>query len=74
MDYKTDIENKIKHSSINSPDNSKIIEKFVQKNQEEKIIAVQGLGYAGSVMSLVCANAIFGDYAIIGIDLLTKRA
>jgi len=73
VDYKTDIENKIKHSSINSPDNSNIIEKFVQKNQEKKIIAVQGLGFVGSVMSLVCANAINGDYAIIGIDLPTKR-
>ena len=50
-----------------------VIEKFVQKNQGKKIIAVQGLGFVGSVMSLVCANAINGDYAIIGIDLPTKR-
>ena len=73
MDYKTDIENKIKHSSINSPDNSKIIEKFVKKNHEKKIIVVQGLGFVGSVMSLVCANALNDDYAVIGVDLPTNH-
>jgi len=46
---------------------------FLQNNSSKKIIVVQGLGFVGSVMSLVCANAINGDYAIIGIDLPTKR-
>jgi len=34
---------------------------------------VQGLGFVGSVMSLVCANAVKGDYAVIGVDLPNKR-
>jgi len=44
------------------------IDKFVAKNNKQ-VIAVQGLGFVGSVMSLVCANAIDGDYAVIGVDL-----
>tara|TARA_Y100000590_G_C15747715_1_gene1022841 strand:- start:7197 stop:8624 length:1428 start_codon:yes stop_codon:yes gene_type:complete len=46
---------------------------FLQKNNSKKIIVVQGLGFVGSVMSLVCSNAINGDYAVIGIDLPTDR-
>ena len=34
---------------------------------------MQGLGFVGSVMSLVCANAVKGDYAVIGVDLPNKR-
>ena len=37
------------------------------------VIAVQGLGFVGAVMSLVCANAIDGDYAVIGVDLPRKE-
>ena len=51
----------------------KIIQKFIQKNSTKKIIVVQGLGFVGSVMSLVCANAINGDYAVIGVDVPTGR-
>ena len=47
--------------------------KFVKDNSERKIIVVQGLGFVGSVMSLVCANAINGDYAVIGVDLPNDR-
>ena len=46
---------------------------FINKYSNKKIIAVQGLGFVGSVMSLVCANAIKGDYAVIGVDLPTKH-
>ena len=46
---------------------------FLQKNSSKKIVVVQGLGFVGSVMSLVCANAINGDYAVIGVDVPTKR-
>jgi len=42
---------------------------FIKSAQKKEIIAVQGLGFVGSVMSLVCANAINGDYAVIGVDL-----
>jgi len=51
----------------------KIIQKFIQKNSTKKIIVIQGLGFVGSVMSLVCANAINGDYAVIGVDVPTGR-
>jgi UDP-N-acetyl-D-mannosaminuronate dehydrogenase len=49
------------------------LKSFFKKNSSKKVIVVQGLGFVGSVMSLVCANAIKGDYAIIGIDLPTDR-
>ena len=38
-------------------------------NNDKPIIAVQGLGFVGSVMSLVCANAITADYLVIGVDV-----
>ena len=47
------------------------IDEFVSKNNKP-VIAVQGLGFVGAVMSLVCANAIDGDYAVIGVDLPRK--
>ena len=42
---------------------------FISFNQGKPIVVVQGLGFVGAVMSLVCANAIKGDYAVIGVDL-----
>ena len=47
------------------------IDEFVSKNNKP-VIAVQGLGFVGAVMSLVCANAIKGDYSVIGVDLPRK--
>ena len=52
-------------------DDSINIDDFVAKNNKP-VIAVQGLGFVGAVMSLVCANAIDGDYAVIGVDLPRK--
>ena len=52
-------------------DDTVSIDKFVAKNNKP-VIAVQGLGFVGAVMSLVCANAIDGDYAVIGVDLPRK--
>lgn len=49
------------------------LDKFIQNHINKKIIAIQGLGFVGSVMSLVCANAINGDYAVIGVDLPTEK-
>ena len=49
------------------------LKSYLQKNSSKKVIAVQGLGFVGSVMSLVCSNAIDGDYAVIGIDLPNNR-
>jgi UDP-N-acetyl-D-glucosamine dehydrogenase len=49
------------------------IEDFFSKNQGKKVIVVQGLGFVGAVMSLVCANAITEDYAVIGVDLANEK-
>ena len=45
------------------------LKSFLQKHPSNKVIVVQGLGFVGSVMSLVCANAINGNYAVVGVDL-----
>lgn len=47
----------------------KEIENFLLKNKGKKLIVVQGLGFVGAVMSMVCANAVDEEYAVIGIDL-----
>ena len=48
------------------------IELFLERNKEKKVVLVQGLGFVGAVMSIVCANAIKDEYAVIGVDLPTK--
>lgn len=53
-------------------DDSRAIEQFLFKNQGKKVVVVQGLGFVGAVMSLVCANAITETYAVIGVDLPSK--
>ena len=45
------------------------LDNFVKRNVSKKILVVQGLGFVGSVMSIVCANAPKDDYAVIGVDL-----
>ncbi len=54
-----------------SHNDTKIIDEFITKNKKP-VVVVQGLGFVGAVMSLVCANAINGDYAVIGVDLPRK--
>jgi len=50
-----------------------MIEQFLVTNQGKKVIVVQGLGFVGAVMSLVCANAITEEYAVIGVDLANEN-
>jgi UDP-N-acetyl-D-glucosamine dehydrogenase len=50
-------------------DDSFAIDAFLEKNTGKKVVVVQGLGFVGAVMSLVCANALTEEYAVIGIDL-----
>lgn len=45
------------------------IDAFLMKNKGKPVVVVQGLGFVGAVMSLVCANALTEDYAVIGVDL-----
>jgi len=49
------------------------ISNFVNSFSDKKIIVIQGLGFVGSVMSLVCANSINEEYAVIGVDLPTEH-
>ena len=50
-------------------DDKKNINLFLEKNANKKVIVVQGLGFVGAVMSLVCANSEKEEYAVIGVDL-----
>ena len=50
----------------------KNIDSFLLINKNKKIICVQGLGFVGAVMSLVCANSKNNEYVVIGIDLPNK--
>jgi nucleotide sugar dehydrogenase len=45
------------------------IDRFVARHAGKKVVAVQGLGFVGSVMALVVANALTEEYAVIGVDL-----
>ena len=53
-------------------DDSKNIHDFLVKNAGKKVVVIQGLGFVGAVMSLVCANALTEEYAVIGVDLANK--
>jgi UDP-N-acetyl-D-glucosamine dehydrogenase len=56
---------------VNLDDSFKIGE-FLQRNNGKKVVVVQGLGFVGAVMSLVCANALTEEYAVIGVDLANE--
>jgi UDP-N-acetyl-D-glucosamine dehydrogenase len=45
------------------------IDNFLALHPGKKVVVVQGLGFVGSVMGLVVANALTEEYAVIGIDL-----
>jgi nucleotide sugar dehydrogenase len=47
------------------------IDAFIALHPDKKVVVVQGLGFVGSVMALVVANALTEEYAVIGIDLPT---
>lgn len=50
------------------------IDAFVALHPGKKVVVVQGLGFVGSVMGLVVANALTQEYAVIGIDLPTPAS
>tara|TARA_Y100001970_G_scaffold159011_1_gene194510 strand:+ start:26621 stop:28126 length:1506 start_codon:yes stop_codon:yes gene_type:complete len=54
-------------------DDKNNIDLFLKSNINKKVIVVQGLGFVGSVMSLVCANSQVENYAVIGIDLPNEK-
>ena len=45
------------------------IDNFISQNEGKKVVVIQGLGFVGAVMSLICSNALTEEYAVIGIDL-----
>ena len=55
-------------------DDSSNIQNFLEKNVHKKVVVVQGLGFVGAVMSLVCANAFTEEYAVIGVDLADENS
>jgi UDP-N-acetyl-D-glucosamine dehydrogenase len=42
--------------------------KLLNKKISRPVVAIQGLGFVGAAMSVVCANAIDGEYTVIGVD------
>src|SRR5688572_19589209 len=57
-----------------SPEDKEGIDSFIAGHPGKKVVVVQGLGFVGSVMSLVVANALTEEYAVIGIDLPTPAS
>ena len=55
-------------------DDKKGIDAFIDLHPGKKVVVVQGLGFVGSVMGLVVANALTEEYAVIGIDLPTSQS
>ena len=54
-------------------DDYKNIKDFLDRNLGKKVVVIQGLGFVGAVMSLVCANALTDEYAVIGVDLANEN-
>ncbi len=52
---------------------TKKIDEFLEANQDKKVVVVQGLGFVGAVMSIVVANSDENEYAVIGVDLPSRR-
>ena len=50
-------------------DDKKNIDLFIKRNKNKKIVVVQGLGFVGAAMSVVCANSDNEEYAVLGVDL-----
>ena len=50
------------------------IDAFLQQHTGKKVVVVQGLGFVGAVMSLIVANALTEEYAVIGIDLPNENS
>ncbi|MBO6587235.1 MAG: nucleotide sugar dehydrogenase [Gracilimonas sp.] len=49
------------------------IDSFLKNNLDKRVVAVQGLGFVGAVMSLVVANSDEEEYAVIGVDLPQRK-
>ena len=54
-------------------DDHKNIKDFLNRNDGKKVVIIQGLGFVGAIMSLVCANSLTEEYAVIGVDLANEN-
>ena len=72
MNYSISPINNKKYSIPKKLSDKDNIDDFIKKNNNKKIVVVQGLGFVGAVMSLVCANS-DEDYAVIGVDVADKK-
>lgn len=54
------------------PSDRENIDNFINENLDKKIVVVQGLGFVGSVMSIVVANS-NDKYAVLGVDLPNRK-
>lgn len=63
----------IQHPIPDSED-SLAISDFIEINKGKEIVAVQGLGFVGTVMSLVVTNSDDDNYAVIGLDKSTPES
>tara|TARA_B100000768_G_scaffold159561_1_gene158674 strand:- start:162 stop:1676 length:1515 start_codon:yes stop_codon:yes gene_type:complete len=50
------------------------LDNFIEINESKRLVVVQGLGFVGTVMSLVVANSDQGEYAVIGVDQATEES
>jgi len=50
------------------------IDSFLRANAGKQVVVIQGLGFVGAVMAIVCANAPDHEYAVIGVDLATPES
>jgi len=46
---------------------------FLNRQPKRDVVLIQGLGFVGSIMALVCSNSINRDYTVLGIELETDR-
>lgn len=60
--------------SIPVDDNKQGLFNFLEINKNKQVVAVQGLGFVGTVMSLVVANSDDCEYAVIGVDKATETS
>jgi len=73
IESKSPLNGKLYTIERNSTDRDNI-DKFLSENTDKPVIAIQGLGFVGAVMSLVCANSDKMDYAVIGVDRLNEQS
>lgn len=64
----------ISYSIPDEIDDRANINNFLSEHSGKKVVCVQGLGFVGAVMSLICANALGDEYAVIGVDLPTEES